>query len=79
MSRYNDDNEKHLGGAYNGSDPEKVYGNDDHSNQMVGSAGHYEQEEEETHRSLKPRQISMIAIGGAIGKSSPPKKMRLSR
>jgi amino acid transporter len=23
--------------------------------------------EEETHRSLKPRQISMIAIGGAIG------------
>jgi hypothetical protein len=26
--------------------------------------------EEETHRSLKPRQISMIAIGGAIGELS---------
>jgi amino acid transporter len=26
-----------------------------------------EYKEEETHRSLKPRQISMIAIGGAIG------------
>lgn len=26
-----------------------------------------EPQQEETHRSLKPRQISMIAIGGAIG------------
>lgn len=26
-----------------------------------------EYKEEETHRALKPRQISMIAIGGAIG------------
>lgn len=28
---------------------------------------HVQPKEEETHRSLKPRQISMIAIGGAIG------------
>ncbi len=26
-----------------------------------------EYKEEETHRSLKARQVSMIAIGGAIG------------
>lgn len=30
-------------------------------------AGVYHEEELETQRSLKPRQISMIAIGGAIG------------
>jgi len=29
--------------------------------------GRYQVEDEETHRSLKGRQISMIAIGGAIG------------
>ena len=32
----------------------------------VGADG-MEPREEETHRALKPRQISMIAIGGAIG------------
>lgn len=48
-----------------------VYGkslNADHSNDVY-AAGEYGGEdiqprEEETHRSLKPRQISMIAIGG---------------
>ena len=33
----------------------------------VGGGEGVQPREEETHRALKPRQISMIAIGGAIG------------
>jgi amino acid permease len=70
MSKYEADPEKNLdpyGGGSNGSNPEKVYAADDHSNQHVSGPGGYTEDAEETHRSLKPRQISMIAIGGAIG------------
>lgn len=49
----------HLSGTY---DKEKGYGAGD-----VAYVDQPELQEEETHRSLKPRQISMIAIGGAIG------------
>lgn len=61
---YAADTEKNL---YEGSNPEKVYAADDNSNQHVSGPGGYTEDAEETHRSLKPRQISMIAIGGAIG------------
>lgn len=37
----------------------------------VAVPGRYQATEQETHRSLKGRQISMIAIGGAIGEPSP--------
>lgn len=61
--------------SVNGSVPgEKNYG--DKPAAETYAAGDYggeaiEPREEETHRSLKPRQISMIAIGGAIGEWRP--------
>jgi amino acid transporter len=50
--------------GYDKEKPSNVAGGDDI---YVGEP--VEPREEETHRSLKPRQISMIAIGGAIGES----------
>jgi amino acid permease len=46
-----------------------VYNEEKHLSNTVSpyAAEVEEPREEETHRSLKPRQISMIAIGGAIG------------
>jgi amino acid transporter len=69
------DAEKNIdyGRSYEGED-EKVHPHLDHSNAYVGNG---EEEVEETHRSLKPRQISMIAIGGAIGMSPLPVKSRM--
>jgi hypothetical protein len=57
-----------LNGSHHGG--EKTYA--DKPAAETYAAGDYggeaiEPREEETHRSLKPRQISMIAIGGAIG------------
>lgn len=64
---YADDNYNYEKGvAY---DQEKGYNHSD----VYGGGTHIEQveapKEFETQRSLKPRQISMIAIGGAIGES----------
>lgn len=56
------DDEKNFGGHIEEKDSASYqYGVEE-----VG--GPVASQEEETHRSLKPRQISMIAIGGAIGK-----------
>lgn len=62
-------NQAYLGPGY---DDEKNFGG--HIEEKESGSYQYGAEdvgapvvEEETHRSLKPRQISMIAIGGAIG------------
>lgn len=55
------DDEKNFGGHIE----EKESGSYQYGAEEVG--GPVAAQEEETHRSLKPRQISMIAIGGAIG------------
>lgn len=71
------DAEKNIdyGRSYEGED-EKVnhHGDNGYSNAYIGSG---EDEVEETHRSLKPRQISMIAIGGAIGTFTLPPTVRM--
>lgn len=62
MSR-NIEGEKNLHAAKDTSDQHSgdVYAAGDYGGENI------QPKEEETHRSLKPRQISMIAIGGAIG------------
>lgn len=56
-----------LPGDNNGEKKEDAYYRPSEGT-YVGADG-IEPREEETHRALKPRQISMIAIGGAIGQS----------
>lgn len=43
------------------------YNHEKHAEHYADPVEVLQPKEEETHRSLKPRQISMIAIGGAIG------------
>ncbi|KAL1413663.1 amino acid transporter [Vanrija albida] len=67
-NNYNNNEYKNEMGPYEGGN-EKALGTDHvyavPDNDYHVDAG--EPQAEETHRSLKPRQISMIAIGGAIG------------
>lgn len=58
------DDEKNAGGAHI---EEKGWGAAPYDQAYEEEVGAPDRFQEETHRSLKPRQISMIAIGGAIG------------